>query len=81
MGDSPFLQFVSSLNADSVWVAVKVIYLTVFFIYALFALVIVTQVIQMKKNISLGLEFLVIPVVWLHLAVAVLAFVLALILL
>jgi hypothetical protein len=81
MGDSPFIQFIATLNSGSIWVLAKIVYLIAFLIYALFSLVIVTQVSQMKKNITMGLEFLILPAVWLHLAVAVLAFVLAFMLL
>ena len=81
MENSPFTQFVSTLSPNSIWVVVKVGYLFAFFIYALFAMVIVTQVVQMKKNVSLGLELFVVPAVWLHFLVAVLVFALALMLL
>lgn len=81
MVDTPFIRFISSLTVNSVWTGVKLIYLVAFLIYALFALVIVTQVIQMKKSATFGLESLIEPVVWAHLMVAILAFVLALMLL
>ena len=81
MGDSPFTQMIAGLSINSVWMGAKLLYLVAFFIYGLFALVILTQINQMKKNITMGLEPIILPLALIHLGIAVLAFVLAFMLL
>jgi len=77
MDQSPLLVWISTLTMDSVWTLVKIIYLLAFFLYVLFAIVVVSQVKQMERTLIGGFEKVLLVIGWTHLGVAILALILA----
>lgn len=76
--NTPFLSVVEALSQSGVWGIVKVVYLIAFLIYIGFAIVVVSQVKQMTRTVTGGINPQLVIISWLHLGLAVLAFIWAL---
>lgn len=66
------------LSEPSIWLLVKVLFLVGLSVYLIFAAVVVRQVYLMTETLEVGFETPVRALVWLHLAVAIGVFILAL---
>lgn len=72
--DNPFVNWLKTLNENSVWVGTKFIFMLAFGLYVCFAVVVVSQVSQMRKTIKGGFESPITLLTWIHLLISVLAF-------
>ncbi len=80
--DSPaIITFLSGLNEGSMWFVVKIFYLLAFLVYVGFSVVVLSQIKQMSKTFVGGLEKPLSLFGLVHVTLAVLAFVWALVVL
>lgn len=73
--NSPFIDWLRSLNEQSLWDAAKIIYVVAFMLYVGFAIVVISQVKQMANTVAGGFEKPLVLLSWIHLAVSMLALV------
>lgn len=74
----PFVQF---FTIENVWLALKLGYILAFLVYMVFAVVVVTQIRLMVNTLHCQMDGLIKTVGWLHLAVAILALLAAILIL
>ncbi len=77
----PFEQTLESLLSIQVWDIAKLFVSLIFFLYIVFALIIVKQVGLMAKTLIVPIDLPIKFVAWIHLGLAILTFLLVLIIL
>lgn len=79
MLDSPFTQFMLSINSEGIYSLIKVMLLIGFVIYLIFAAVAVVQVKRMFQTLNTGAQLLLELAGWFHLGISLLALVWAIV--
>ncbi len=79
--DAPIVNILNFLFSISVWSWAKLLFLVGIGVYILFASLVIKQVELMRRTVSGGVNILLLGLAWIHLGVAVLVFLLALVIL
>ena len=78
MNEVPIVRFLEGLNIGTFWMVIKFIYLLGIGTYLLFSLVMIRQVTEMTKTLNGSLNLPLKAIAWIHLAVAIGAWLLVL---
>ena len=78
INQSPALNLLQSLSVDSFWLVAKVIFLIAFGVYFAFTIIAANQTYQMRKTFQSGTESLLLVINLIHVSLAVMAFLWAL---
>ena len=80
MNSDQLIEFLTKLMADP-WILLKLLFLVAFLIYVAFAVIVVRQVKLMIQTLNGVLNLPLRMIAWIHLLVALIAFVLAIVIL